>query len=152
MGHPSDYVFIFYLPFLNISASENIRTVVVVFALNPNLPAYQQFTTGFKSSLNANKEIRSNVILEYCDIYRFGNNENIETLVKLYNEKYRTAKIDLLITVGPGLHPIYETFNPCGILKTKADGKRGQIIENLGPLTKKRMETIEEETVTAKKH
>lgn len=45
----------------------------------------------------------------------------------------------------------YETFKPRGILKTKADGKGGQTIENLGPLTKKRMETIDDETVAAAK-
>jgi arylsulfatase len=45
----------------------------------------------------------------------------------------------------------YETFKPRGILKTKADGKGGQTIENLGPLTKKRMETIDDETVEAAK-
>ncbi|TNF44439.1 MAG: HAMP domain-containing histidine kinase [Bacteroidetes bacterium] len=103
-------IFICLLPLKSRSDTE-IKTVVVFFALNPNLPAYHQFTTGFKSSLNANKEIRSNVILEYCDIYRFGNSENIETLVSLYNEKYRTAKIDLLITIGPGLHPYLEKYN-----------------------------------------
>jgi len=42
-------------------------------------------------------------------------------------------------------------FGPRGILKTKADGKGGQTIENLGPLTKKRMETIDDETVEAAK-
>lgn len=105
------FVAVFFLvPFQILTAAENIRTVVIFFALNPNLPVYQQFISGFKSSLNANKEIRSNVILEYCDIYRFGNSENIETLVLLYNEKYRTAKIDLLIIIGPGLHPYLEKY------------------------------------------
>ena len=33
----------------------------------------------------------------------------------------------------------------------KADGKGGQTIENTGPLTKKRMETIDEETLAAAK-
>jgi len=40
-----------------------------------------------------------------------------------------------------------ETFGPRGVLKCKADGKGGQTIENTGPLTKKRMETIDDETV-----
>jgi arylsulfatase A-like enzyme len=44
-----------------------------------------------------------------------------------------------------------EQFGPRGILKCKADGKGGQTIENLGPLTKKRMETIDDETVAAAK-
>ena len=36
-------------------------------------------------------------------------------------------------------------FGPRGVLKCKADGKGGQIIEDTGPLTRKRMETMDEE-------
>ena len=42
-------------------------------------------------------------------------------------------------------------FGPRGVLKCKADGKGGQTIEDTGPLTKKRMETIDEETLAAAK-
>ena len=44
-----------------------------------------------------------------------------------------------------------ETFGPRGVLHTWADGNGGQKIENLGPLTKKRMETIDEESLAAAK-
>jgi len=44
-----------------------------------------------------------------------------------------------------------ETFGPRGVLRCKADGKGGQTIENLGPLTKKRMETIDDESMAAAK-
>jgi arylsulfatase A-like enzyme len=44
-----------------------------------------------------------------------------------------------------------EQFGPRGVLKCKADGKGGQTIENLGPLTKKRMETIDDESIAAAK-
>jgi arylsulfatase A-like enzyme len=44
-----------------------------------------------------------------------------------------------------------EQFGPRGVLKCKADGKGGQTIENLGPLTKKRMETIDDESSAAAK-
>jgi hypothetical protein len=44
-----------------------------------------------------------------------------------------------------------EQFGPRGVLKCKADGKGGQTIENLGPLTKKRMETIDDESMAAAK-
>ncbi len=37
------------------------------------------------------------------------------------------------------------------MLKTKADGKGGQSMKDTGPLTQKRMETIDEETVAAAK-
>jgi arylsulfatase A-like enzyme len=42
-------------------------------------------------------------------------------------------------------------FGPRGVLRCKADGKGGQTIEDTGPLTKKRMETIDDETVAAAK-
>lgn len=38
-------------------------------------------------------------------------------------------------------------FGPRGVLRTKADGKGGQTIEDTGPLTKKRMETVDDETL-----
>ncbi len=40
-----------------------------------------------------------------------------------------------------------ETYGPRGVIKATADGK----IENTGPLTKKRMETVDEETLAAAK-
>jgi arylsulfatase len=42
-------------------------------------------------------------------------------------------------------------YGPRGVLHAWADGKGGQKIENTGPLTKKRMETIDDETVAAAK-
>lgn len=44
-----------------------------------------------------------------------------------------------------------EQFGPRGVLRCKADGEGGQTVENTGPLTKKRMETIDDETVAAAK-
>ena len=44
-----------------------------------------------------------------------------------------------------------ETFGPRGVIHSWADGKGGQRIENTGPLTQKRMETIDDETVAAAK-
>src|SRR5262245_8365690 len=44
-----------------------------------------------------------------------------------------------------------ETYGPRGVLRCKADGKGGQTIEDTGQLTKKRMETIDEETLAAAK-
>jgi len=44
-----------------------------------------------------------------------------------------------------------QQFGPRGVLKCKADGKGGQSIENTGPLTRKRMETVDEETLAAAK-
>jgi arylsulfatase len=55
-------------------------------------------------------------------------------------------------------HPDYpkdpefrKKFGPRGVLRCKADGKGGQTIEDTGALTRKRMETIDDETVAAAK-
>ncbi len=53
--------------------------------------------------------------------------------------------------VLPGGKTFKEAFGPRGVLHCWADGKGGQKIEDTGPLTKKRMETIDEETVAAAK-
>ena len=42
-------------------------------------------------------------------------------------------------------------FGPRGVLKCKADGKGGQSVEDTGPLTKKRMETMDDESLAAAK-
>ncbi|HSF17570.1 MAG TPA: arylsulfatase [Vicinamibacteria bacterium] len=44
-----------------------------------------------------------------------------------------------------------EAFGPRGVLHSWADGNGGQRIEDTGPLTRKRMETIDDETVAAAK-
>ena len=44
-----------------------------------------------------------------------------------------------------------EQFGPRGVLRCKADGKGGQTVEDTGPLTRKRMETVDEETLAAAK-
>ncbi|MFY9974883.1 MAG: arylsulfatase [Chromatiaceae bacterium] len=44
-----------------------------------------------------------------------------------------------------------EQFGPRGVIKATADGQGGQTVVDTGPLTKKRMETIDDETVEAAK-
>ncbi len=44
-----------------------------------------------------------------------------------------------------------ETYGPRGVMKSHLDANGKQVIENTGPLTKKRMETIDDETVAAAK-
>jgi arylsulfatase A-like enzyme len=53
--------------------------------------------------------------------------------------------------VLPGGKTFREVFGPRGVLHCKSDGKGGQTIKDTGPLTKKRMETIDNETVAAAK-
>ncbi|MCG6947315.1 MAG: arylsulfatase [Acidobacteria bacterium] len=53
--------------------------------------------------------------------------------------------------IMPDGRTFLEHYGPRGVLKTKANPDGTQTIENTGPLTKKRMETIDDETVAAAK-
>ncbi len=53
--------------------------------------------------------------------------------------------------VLPSGKTFIEQYGPRGVLSCKADGNGGQTIEDTGPLTKQRMETIDDETVAAAK-
>ncbi len=54
--------------------------------------------------------------------------------------------------VMPDGRTFLETYGPRGVLKSKANADGTQTIKNTGPLTKKRMETIDDDTVAAAKH
>jgi arylsulfatase len=75
----------------------------------------------------------------------FGNLYHLNAQEEPENEDYPR---DLKFANG---QTFIETYGPRGIMRSKTDGKGGQIIEDTGPLTKKRMETIDEETLAAAK-
>lgn len=75
----------------------------------------------------------------------FGNLYHLNAEEEPENEDYPG---DLVLADGKTFR---EVFGPRGVLKCKADGRGGQTIEDSGPLTKKRMETMDEETLAAAK-
>ncbi len=75
----------------------------------------------------------------------FGNLYHLNAQEEPENEDYPR---DMKLANGK---TFIETYGPRGIIRSKADGKGGQTIEDTGPLTKKRMETIDEETLAAAK-
>lgn len=75
----------------------------------------------------------------------FGNLYHLNAEEEPENEDYPK---DLVLPNGKTFK---ETYGPRGVIHSWADGKGGQKIEDTGPLTKKRMETIDDETVAAAK-
>jgi arylsulfatase len=75
----------------------------------------------------------------------FGNLYHLNAEEEPENRDYPN---DLVLPSGKTFR---DQYGPRGVLKCKADGRGGQTIENTGPLTKKRMETIDDETVAAAK-
>ena len=75
----------------------------------------------------------------------FGNLYHLNAEEEPENEDYPG---DMVLRNGKTFR---ETYGPRGVIHSWADGKGGQRIEDTGPLTKKRMETIDDETVAATK-
>jgi arylsulfatase len=75
----------------------------------------------------------------------FGNLYHLNAEEEPENEDYPT---DLVLANGKTFQ---EAYGPRGVIHSWADGKGGQRIEDTGPLTKKRMETIDYETLEAAK-
>lgn len=75
----------------------------------------------------------------------FGNLYHLNAEEEPENEDYPT---DLKLADGK---TFLQHFGPRGVIHSWADGKGGQKIEDTGPLTRKRMETIDDETLAAAK-
>lgn len=75
----------------------------------------------------------------------FGNLYHLNAEEEPENEDYPTNMI------MPNGKTFREVYGPRGVIHSWADGKGGQRIEDTGPLTKKRMETVDDETVAAAK-
>ena len=75
----------------------------------------------------------------------FGNLYHLNAEEEPENEDYPG---DMVLRNGKTFR---ETYGPRGVIHSWADGKGGQRLEDTGPLTKKRMESIDDETVAATK-
>ncbi|WP_202615326.1 arylsulfatase [Algoriphagus kandeliae] len=75
----------------------------------------------------------------------FGNLYHLNAEEEPENEDYPK---DMVMANGK---TFLENYGPRGVIHSWAGGKGGQRIEDTGPLTKKRMETIDEETLAAAK-
>jgi arylsulfatase A-like enzyme len=75
----------------------------------------------------------------------FGNLYHLNAEEEPENEDYPT---DMILANGKKFQDVY---GPRGVIHSWADGKGGQKIEDTGALTKKRMETIDDESIAATK-
>jgi signal transduction histidine kinase/ABC-type uncharacterized transport system substrate-binding protein len=108
-------IFSFLLFFLFLTPHEvyskgEIKTIVVFFSLNASLPAYQNILEGFRTSFKEDYKEPCNLLIEYLDIGRSEDNSYARSIIETYNEKFTDTKIDLLITVGPGIYPVLKKF------------------------------------------
>jgi signal transduction histidine kinase len=96
---------IFLIP-LKTYAQNKVKNVVVFFSYSSTLPAFQNIMEGFKSTFYARNNEPVNFILEYLDTGRSGKEEYAKYIFDMYNKKSKEIKIDLFITIGPGMNAL----------------------------------------------
>jgi signal transduction histidine kinase len=101
---------LFFLFFPTTYSQNKIKTIVVFFSLGPNLPSYQNFLEGFKSSLALNTDESANLIIEYLDLSRTDDELYAKHIIEMYNAKFKETPIDLLVTFGPAIYPELEKY------------------------------------------
>ena len=89
---------------------EKVKTIVVFFALDVNLPAYRGFLDGLNEQFSKTPHQPYNLIVEYMNLSRFSDEGYIKNIIALYNEKYEAVEIAMLITFGPGAYPVLKNY------------------------------------------
>ncbi len=92
----------------SIFPEKKLKEVVIFFSYNASLPAYQSILEGFRNSFYKELPDLYNLSIEYLDIGRISDEHYLKHIVDIYNEKFKEANIDLLITFGPGIYPLLE--------------------------------------------
>ncbi len=102
-------LFLLLVPCAAYSAKP-IKTVLIFFSWNSNLPAYQNMLEGFNAAFSEEPGVTCNLAIEYLDLIRPGNEIVVKTIVDLYNDKYKNIPIDLLVIVGPNGYPALKQY------------------------------------------
>ena len=80
------------------------KNIVIFFSFNSSIPAYQNILEGFREKIMDKQDFPINIFVEYFDLDRSQKESYAKHIVDLYNYKFTDRKIDLLITVGPGIN------------------------------------------------
>lgn len=93
-------------------AKEKTKTVVIFFSLNESTPAYQSFLDGFRTTFPEYFREPCNLLIEYLDFERMQDSTELEHIVKIHNQRFEKAQLDLIITMAPGT---YELLRKSGL-------------------------------------
>jgi PAS domain S-box-containing protein len=77
------------------------RTVLILHSTPRDLPGVRELDTAVTDGLRAASQVGVDLHVEYTGLDRFTGPAYERDLLALYNEKYATRKVDLIIVVGP---------------------------------------------------
>jgi signal transduction histidine kinase len=88
-----------------LSQEQKARTCVIFFSYSASMIAYQNMMEGFNYSFIQPLTGPVSVVTEYLDLGRTNNEAYGQSIVDMYNQKFKEDGIDLIIAVGPGILP-----------------------------------------------
>jgi signal transduction histidine kinase len=81
------------------------RNILVVFSLVPSTPAYRPILEGIRNELDREFSEDYNLYSEYLEVERYPNGSYPKERFELFNQKYDSIPLDLLICVGINAAP-----------------------------------------------
>ncbi len=96
--------------YAQISDSLKPKNVLVLFALEPSLPFYDNILENMRKKIKSEYSRPLNFYYEYAELSRFENDKQIAEFFEFNNKRYLKSKFDLFISIGPGLIPLVERF------------------------------------------
>jgi len=76
------------------------KNILIIFAQSPSTPAYRLLIEGIRQKLDDEYGTGYNLHSEYLELEHYPKDAYPQERFNIYNEKYKTIKLDLLICVG----------------------------------------------------
>ena len=80
--------------------SNETKTILILFGLSPSTPAYKPILDGIRLKLNEAYGENYNLHMEFLETEKYSNDNYPRSRFDLYNEKYKSLNLDLLICIG----------------------------------------------------
>ncbi|MBE0571039.1 MAG: HAMP domain-containing histidine kinase [Ignavibacteriaceae bacterium] len=95
---------------VNAQQNKQTKTILIIFGLAPNQPAYIPLLKGIREKLDEEFYENYNFHMEYLNLRRYENDNFPNELFESLNKKYREIHIDLLICIGINPVPTIKKF------------------------------------------
>ena len=98
--------------------TKETKTILIIFGLAPNQPAYVPLLNGLREKLDEEFYENYDFHMEYLDLRRYEDDNFPNELFESLNKKYREIHIDLLICIGINPVPTIKKFAERSLLKS----------------------------------
>jgi signal transduction histidine kinase len=86
------------------------KNVLMLFSLEPSQPVYEKIIETIKSKIKKEYAHPLNFYMDFVELSRFNSDEHLTDFFDYYKKKYFGREFDLLISIGPNLHPIVRKY------------------------------------------